>query len=100
MSCDDNEIPDSKALQQISGFLALLPTVGKTEPSGAVLRVLPRATGSRPVKSGFHSTVEFLSQMIHIYDKHGFSRLKNPSYAEKNLKYKRPGTFSLSSLAQ
>lgn len=63
MSCDDNEIPDSKALQKISGFLALLPTVGKTETSGAVLQVLPRATGSRPVKSGFLSTMKLLSQM-------------------------------------
>lgn len=58
----------SKALLQTSRFLAVLPPVGQTEPSGAVLRVPPRAAGSLPLKSGFLSTMDLLSQMIYLCD--------------------------------
>ena len=68
MSCDDNERPDRKALLQLSGCLAVLPAVGETELSGAVLWVPPRAAGPSSLKSGFLSTMELSFQMIYVYD--------------------------------
>lgn len=64
MSCSINGKPDSKAVLEMSGCLAVLVTVGKTGALGQFFRLFQEQLAFAPVWFSLHH--ELLSQMIHI----------------------------------